>query len=189
MAPQSEKERQIAAAALRVFSRYGLKRATMNDIAEEAGVVRQTLYNVFANKDEVINGTLLLYTDTLRQKTQDAWKEAEDLPTKLDLLFEHYILASWDAVRATPDAADLESGGHAAVQRAMCLAGEELEAMICQLFTPDTDAIERNGHTLPDFASFVNAALMGLKYGVDDRATLVRHLATLKAMILLTTTS
>lgn len=185
MAAQTKKEQQIAAAALRVFSRYGLKRATMNDVAEEAGVVRQTLYNVFANKDEVIHGTLVFYTNALRQTTRDAWDGVDDLPTKLDLLFEHYVLASWDAVRATPDAGDLESGNHAAAHRAMCVAGEAMEAMLCELFAPHASAIERNGQTLPDIAAFVNAALMGLKHGIDDRAALVRHLAALKAMILL----
>lgn len=185
MTQQTEKEKQIAAAALRVFSRYGLKRATMNDVAEEAGVVRQTLYNVFANKDEVIHGTLVFYTNTLRQTTLDAWAEVDDLPTKLDLLFEHYVLASWDAVRATPDAGDLESGNHAAAHRAMCGAGEALEAMLRDLFAPHAEAISQNGQTLSDVAAFVNAALMGLKHGIDDRAALVRHLAALKTMILL----
>lgn len=185
MPQQTEKEQQIAAAALRVFSRYGLKRTTMNDVAEEAGVVRQTLYNVFANKDEVIHGTLVFYTNALRQTTRDAWARVDDLPTKLDLLFEHNVLASWDAVRATPDAGDLESGSHAAAHRAMCVAGEAMEAMLCDLFAPYAEAITGNGQTLPDIAAFVNAALMGLKHGIDDRATLVRHLAALKAMILL----
>lgn len=187
MSSLSEKEREIAAAALRVFSRYGLKRATMNDIASEAGVVRQTLYNVFANKDEVIHGTLLFYTESLRQKTRDAWEEAEDLATKLDLLFEHYILASWDAVHAAPDAGDLESGAHAAANRAMCVAGAEMEAMLTELFAPVETALKRNGQTRPDFAAFVNATLMGLKHGTEDREALVRHLAALKTMILLTT--
>lgn len=187
MTPLSEKEQQIAAAALRVFSRYGLKRATMNDIADEAGVVRQTLYNVFANKDEVIHGTLLFYMGTLRQNVRDAWEGADDLATKLDLLFEHYLLASWDAVRATPDAGALEEGTHAAANAAMAKASSEMEAMLVELFAPHEDALARNGHDLQSFAAYVTASLLALKHHTDDRDALVRHLGTQKSLILLAT--
>lgn len=182
----TDKERQIAAAALTVFSRYGLKRATMNDIAEEAGVVRQTLYNVFANKDEVIHGTLLFYTEMLRANVRAAWEGVTDLSAQLDLLFEHYILASWDAVRTTPDAGELESGTTAAAKNAMHIADEEMRAMLVEVFAPHAQALDRNGQSPATFAAFVNASLMGLKHGTDDRGALVGHLATLKAMILLT---
>ncbi|QXT39867.1 TetR/AcrR family transcriptional regulator [Gymnodinialimonas ceratoperidinii] len=184
MTSLSEKERQIAAAALRVFARYGLKRTTMNDIAEEAGVVRQTLYNVFANKDEVIHGTLLFYTEMLRQQTKEAWDGEQDLGRKLDLLFKHYILASWDTVRATPDAGDLESGTHVAAKRAMAEADAAMEEMLTELFAPYTEALERNGHHLPDFAALVNAVVMALKHRIEDRDVLLKRLGSLRTMVL-----
>lgn len=185
MIQQSQKEQQIAAAALRVFSRYGLKRATMNDIAEEAGVVRQTLYNVFANKDEVIHGSLLFYMGTLRQNVRDAWQGARDMATKLDLLFEHYILASWDAVRATPDAGALEEGNHAAANAAMVKAESEMQAMLVELFAPYREALTRNGQDLQNFAAYVAGTLLALKHHTDDREALVRHLGIQKSMILM----
>ena len=49
-----EKQVAIAEAAIRVISRYGVKRTTMQDIADEAGVVRQTLYNYYKKKDDVL---------------------------------------------------------------------------------------------------------------------------------------
>lgn len=181
----TDKERQIASAALRVFSRYGLKRATMNDIAEEAGVVRQTLYNVFANKDEVIHGTVLFYCETLRDNVRTAWQGVPDLPTQLDLLIEHYFIASWDTVRATPDASELERGTTAAAKNGMKIAGDEIEAMLIEIFAPHAVALGRNGQDLRVFAAFVNASLVGLKHGTDDRDALVQQFATLKKMILL----
>lgn len=184
MTELSQKERQIAAAALRVFMRYGFKRATMNDIADEAGVVRQTLYNAFANKDEVIHGTVLFYTDTLRQNVCDAWDGVSDLPTKLDLMFEHYILASWDAARATPDAGELEASAHAAANSAMAKAEQAMEALLVDLFTPFEAALNRNGHSLDAFAGFVNATLTGLKHRTPDRDLLLKYLATQKALVL-----
>lgn len=58
--PRAERSRdaKIAAdiidAALTCFERFGLKRATMDDVAAAAGVTRKTVYNYFENKTELI---------------------------------------------------------------------------------------------------------------------------------------
>ena len=46
-----------------MFSRYGVKRTSMVDLAQEAGVSRQTLYNVFRNKDDVLRALIRAYTE------------------------------------------------------------------------------------------------------------------------------
>ena len=48
----------ILAAALRVFAERGYRRATIRDIAAEAGVADGTIYNVFANKAELMIGLI-----------------------------------------------------------------------------------------------------------------------------------
>ena len=53
-----EKETKYIEAAIEVFSRYGMRRATMGDIAEKAGVSRQTLYATYANKEEVLKAAI-----------------------------------------------------------------------------------------------------------------------------------
>ena len=58
-----DKQRTILTSAYNVFCRYGVKRATMNDIATEAGVARQTLYNTFNNKETIIQAIMLHYTE------------------------------------------------------------------------------------------------------------------------------
>lgn len=54
-APRPERGRQddILSAAIAVFFRYGLHRVTMEDIAREAGVSRQTVYARFGNKERL----------------------------------------------------------------------------------------------------------------------------------------
>ena len=54
----SERKVQILKAAEIVFSRYGVSKTTMNDIAKTAGVARQTLYNEYPNKESVLRATL-----------------------------------------------------------------------------------------------------------------------------------
>lgn len=47
------KREAILAAAFRVFSLYGFRRTTMDDIARETGGSRAALYTHFANKEEI----------------------------------------------------------------------------------------------------------------------------------------
>lgn len=54
--PPDDTERQelIATAAARCFSRWGVSRTRMEDIAKEAGIARPALYRYYAGKDELV---------------------------------------------------------------------------------------------------------------------------------------
>ena len=54
-----ERACRIAAAGYGVISQYGIRRATMNDVATAAGVSRQTIYNVFPNREALLLGEKL----------------------------------------------------------------------------------------------------------------------------------
>lgn len=49
---------KILAAATRCFERYGPQRTSMNDIADEAGISRRTLYRVFDDRSALIEALL-----------------------------------------------------------------------------------------------------------------------------------
>ena len=49
---------KIIDAAVRCFERYGPQRTSMNDIADEAGISRRTLYRIFGDRSDLIE-TLL----------------------------------------------------------------------------------------------------------------------------------
>jgi len=53
-----ERKKQIVEAALTVFSREGLHKARMDDIAEEAGLSKGALYWYFNSKDKIISSLL-----------------------------------------------------------------------------------------------------------------------------------
>jgi AcrR family transcriptional regulator len=50
---------RILDAAIACVERWGIQRVTLNDIADEAGVARSTVYSYYSNRDEVIRAGLL----------------------------------------------------------------------------------------------------------------------------------
>ena len=51
---RDDSERRLRDAAQAVFSRVGVERATVRDIAQEAGVAQGLLYNYFSSKDDLV---------------------------------------------------------------------------------------------------------------------------------------
>jgi len=72
--------RAIRAAALRVVGRKGLEKATVDDIALEAGVAKGTLYLYFRSRDEIIEKTIGAAVDDLLARLQRAADGAEPGP-------------------------------------------------------------------------------------------------------------
>ena len=53
-----DRETQLMKAAFAVFSRYGVSKTTVGDIAAEAGVSRQTMYNLYGGRDEILRAAV-----------------------------------------------------------------------------------------------------------------------------------
>lgn len=62
---------KILSASIELFKQYGFKPVTMDDIARRAGISKKTLYQHFANKQEIVNESVVWYkgkiTDNCRQ--------------------------------------------------------------------------------------------------------------------------
>ncbi len=58
---------QIAEAATRVFAEKGFRRATVREVAREAGISEGTIYNYFENKDALLIGILDRLNETERR--------------------------------------------------------------------------------------------------------------------------
>lgn len=57
----------IVQTALELFSKNGIKKVSMNDIANISGVSKRTLYDFFENKDELLYQMLVGIYDDLEQ--------------------------------------------------------------------------------------------------------------------------
>jgi len=101
------KRDKVLAAALDIFLRYGYKRATMNDIAEAAGISRPALYLVFEGKEEVfksVYGQWVKETLIAIEGEIGCLKTPED---KLRAAFELWTVRAFERMRTSSEAAEL----------------------------------------------------------------------------------
>lgn len=87
---EARTRRHIVAAARLAFDRLGLRRATMDDIAEAAGVSRKTVYNYYANKPKLIGEVIAnesLQVALTAQGQLDLSAPAEDLLVEANMVW------------------------------------------------------------------------------------------------------
>jgi len=76
----------IQDAAMRVIARKGMAAATMQDIAEEAGVAKGTIYLYFRDRDELVEKTFDSAITGLRKRIDEAWAGQTEFADKLRAL-------------------------------------------------------------------------------------------------------
>lgn len=181
MAPR---EHRIVEAAFGVFMRYGVRRTTMAEIAEAAGVSRQTLYGVFSSKDDVLVAVIGHVTDQTLAALDTAWRGCDTLGERLDAYFEICVLRSWDLLHAAPDAADVLNGHNVAGTAAVRAGNLRKRAALSAALLPSRAAIERRGLTVERLAHLIQATAFGFEVDARQRDELVGLLASLKTLVL-----
>lgn len=74
-----EKQGRILMASMAVFSAYGYRRASMEDIAREAGMSRAALYQYFRNKEDILAHGVRAYAETTLANMRAALTPARPL--------------------------------------------------------------------------------------------------------------
>src|SRR5688500_9459394 len=66
---------RVLQAARGCFSRYGVHRTSMTDVAKAAGVSRQTLYNTIAGRQELIEAVVVLRIEEMSDELRVVLEE------------------------------------------------------------------------------------------------------------------
>lgn len=69
---------KILSASIELFSQYGFKTITMDDIARRAGISKKTLYQHFANKQEVVHESVVWYKNNATSNCVVILKDSEN---------------------------------------------------------------------------------------------------------------
>lgn len=175
---------QIIEAAIGVISRYGVKRTTMSDVAAEANIVRQTLYNLYANKEDLLRAMMRHIGAQSVAAIRSETEEADDLATKLDIFFLHFVVKPYEWLQSSPDAKDIVDGFNDAARDELAKSYESHLAVLQELLKPYKHRIEQAGLKLPALADIIQTAAKGAKSSARDKRHLKVLLDSLKIMVL-----
>lgn len=165
----------IVKAAWAMFARYGFGKTTMSDIATEAGVARQTVYNAFSSKEDILRAVMRLAGDQSLAAILDAWEKDTTLAAKLETFQTLGPLAWFEAVQAAPDWGELMDG----MNRHAAPILQEMEAKWVAALTDMLGAYSAG--PAETAADFLYTSSKNAKYGLEDIAVLRRRLSVINA--------
>jgi AcrR family transcriptional regulator len=88
MPQRSRKEKQIVETAEKLFMRHGIKRVTVEEICQKAGVSKMTFYRYFPNKSELVKHIWRNWIDEGFEKFDEIREMDIAFPEKLQKMFE-----------------------------------------------------------------------------------------------------
>ena len=180
----NERTAHIVKAAQTLFSRYGYGKTTMGDIATEAGVARQTVYNAFPGKTEILRAVVKASGEDTIAAVQKAWTKSPTLADKMAAFHEAGPIAWFEAVRSSPDWAEMMEGVHQAASAELAVVYEKFGVILAEMFRAEYDDDDLPDPELTALVEFYLSASMNAKYGADDTAHLRARLATIQAAAL-----
>lgn len=170
---------RILDAAYASFTRHGIRRTTMDDIAAAAGMSRPAVYQYVKNKDDVfLRLANRLFGAALAQATAAA-TSAGPLATRLQQVLGAKLELTLRLVSESPHAAELLDEG----ARLSGAAVEEFTGQIRELLADTiTSAADRGEITLAhakptEVAEIIMALTHGLELDLTDAAGMRRRLA------------
>lgn len=180
MNSMTDKTTMIVTAAANMFARYGYSKTTMGDIAAEAGVARQTVYNAFPGKEEILRAVVRQAGEGTFSAVVAAWDEAETVDAKLAAFHELVPIKWFEAIRAAPDWAELLDGMHKAASEEMKTYDIIWRKALLELFQTDVPEKTDASPSHADIVDFFYSTSMNAKYSVDDISLLRARLNTIR---------
>ncbi len=180
----SDKTHMIVSAAATMFARYGYSKTTMGDIATEAGVARQTVYNAFPGKEEILRAVMRQAGEETFTKVMAVWSETNSVDAKLTAFHEFGPVAWFEAIRAAPDWAELLDGLHKAASEEMKQLDLKWRSALDDMLREHAPVSDEHIPSHDDIVDFFYSTSLNAKHGSDDIAQLRSRLATIKSATL-----
>jgi TetR/AcrR family transcriptional regulator of autoinduction and epiphytic fitness len=164
------RRRALLDAAVAVFTRFGFRKTSMDDVARAAGVSRQGLYLVFSSKEE-------LFRRALDHTLSSQLNAALAVLSEANKNCEERLIAACDewsgrfAGAFGGDAADLMCAGTSLAGDTMRHYEEQFEQALADVFAaPPMHALCRNVAVQPlEVARALHATARGLKHTSSSR--------------------
>jgi AcrR family transcriptional regulator len=163
------KRQRIMDSALAVVLRYGFQRATMDDVAKEAGISRPALYLLFKNKTEIYRALAEAIMGKALDAARAALSDGGPVESRVFQAVKAGILDPTDFMMATAHGAELLDMKHAMAAEALQTWRTQKTAMIAEALD-SSGAAAAKGMSGAALADILLDGIEGLKLRAKSSA-------------------
>ncbi len=170
---------KILKTALDLFLHHGFAKVTLVDIAEEVGISRPTLYQVFSNKEEIFKALILKWQEDALSRIAEKNQAQPSLREQLEAAIEVWIVETYMMIQASPRAADFQDDTFAFAEDAIEQGYAAYESLLKGILEGGR---YKGMHSIGDTAQLMVQALRGFKAQaktVEELRKLVQQLLDL----------
>jgi len=178
---KTDRRHQILEISQRLFVHYGFQKVTFADIARELGVSRPTVYQEFANKEEILKTLLMVRHEEFLNQIDEVRAGKLSVRKKLERAIEIWVIEPFQILSTSPGLKDFQDG-------TLGFAEETINAGY-QAFETKLQAILQDhsvSGTLSNKASahLITYAVRGFKLLAKDEKSLQRLTNDLLSLVL-----
>jgi AcrR family transcriptional regulator len=133
---EAMRREQALNAARQVFLRYGYKRTTMGDIADEAHMSRPALYLLFPSKEGAFGAVMEQLFAGLLTLIREGIATRPTAYEQLVFAFEVWAIEPFNAVQAAPDAKDVLESSYMLAPAITANAMADFERLLVSILAP-----------------------------------------------------
>lgn len=187
MSEQPEQRAAILDAAFRRFARYGYRRTSLGDIAEEVGLSRPALYHYFRNKEDVFRAlSQRINAGVVTAVAEAAQQPGLSIEDRLYAVLAARVGWAFDLLHASEHGRELIDEKNRLCGPTSAETNARFAAVIAAVLERAAArgeiALDRLEMSPAEAAAFLVACLEGLVEGVADEATARRRLRALSRL-------
>lgn len=177
-------EKHIADIAMQEFAKYGFRKTTMQDVADAAGVSRQTLYNYVATKDELLKLVARHYFADAIHQCETELAQAKNLSDAFDSLINNFVCAPWHMIKSIPEAEEFEATSNDIIGDEIQKANSQKAALVEKTIIEHLEKTKRALCKPDEIAAFFCATAAGIKSNAQSEDELNMLCAVFKQSLM-----
>lgn len=159
----------------------------MNDVAAAAGVSRQTVYNIFPNREALLEGVVRYHFRSKWQAIGEAVANVDDRRELFAIMLDILVVSSWKSMQAMPHADELELELNTTMRDLLEEVHAEGTRKLCEFFLPYEEQLQSRGITAKGMGEMLHLSIVGLKLSSTSAEQIETVVATLKACLVAVT--
>lgn len=186
-APRAEEKRaKIVTAATTLFSRYGFKRTSIDQLAAEAGVAKPTVYAYFKDKDAVFEAVVVAVCEDLIARAEAASRGRGSIEERLSAMLAAKFTRYWELVQRSPHAQELLDSQNRLGTETIARADKAFVRLLATTIEESSEVDPaRAGLTAMGLAQLLIRAASGAAYDATTVAAHRKHLGELVRLLML----